>query len=142
MPSADARNPDDVNLDDVIRDLGPKVSQTDGMVMGHKGIYFGALSDNAIYMWEYKTDMERQDATLEDVTMETQTQLVKDNQRMIWPDTFGMDGKGWLYCTPNMLPQAFARVANSSLFPEIKFRVSKTWVDDIPYLLPDPTAST
>ena len=133
MPSADARSPDGVNLDEVIRDLGPKVSLTDGMIMGHKGIYFGAMGFNAVYMWDYKSDMDSQGATLENVKMDTQTRLVQDNVRMIWPDTFAMDGKGWVWSTPNQLPMAFAGQLDFT-GNDINFRLSKTYVDDVSYL--------
>ena len=140
MPASSARD-SSANLDNVVRDLGRKASQTDGMLMGHKHLYFGALSMNAVYQWEHSKDMEYQNTTLASVNMTTQTQLVQNNVSMIWADTFSLDVDGWLWMTVNQLP-LFRAGKLDFTGTQPNFAISKIQVDDMSYLEPESRPTT
>ncbi|XP_067671579.1 protein yellow-like [Haliotis asinina] len=89
-----------------VKNLGDKVSQTGGMIAGSKSLYYGALSLNAVYKWDFSKDIAMA-ASVDDVTLKTQTQVVKDDTYMKWVDSFAFDTDGYLWFTVNKLPKFF-----------------------------------
>ncbi|KAH9490445.1 hypothetical protein Btru_033883 [Bulinus truncatus] len=80
-----------------VRYVGAKVSQTGGMIYASNNLYYGALGDNAVYKWEVTNDRIRQGSGEGTVVMRTQTLVVKDDQRLQWPDSFTVDENGHLW---------------------------------------------
>ncbi len=76
-----------------------------------------------------------QNATLGEVTMETQNLVASDPEEMIWPDTFGWDQDGNLWVTSNKLVFILNQKLDWSL-PDSNFRLLKMNVDDKGYLMP------
>lgn len=132
MTTRDAQNPPN-DLNDTVRYLGDKPSQSDGLLMGHKNLYYGSLSMDAVHMWEHGVDSESQNATLENVNMTTTTLLNQDSSRMVWADTFSLDAEGWLWVTANRLPLFKERML-SYTGSQPNFYVGKIYVDDLSYL--------
>ena len=65
LPTAKAQIKDEAgNIGKHISLVGKKISQTDGMLFGHRGLYYGALQSNSIYKWDYLKDMVREKALL------------------------------------------------------------------------------
>ncbi|XP_071107773.1 major royal jelly protein 1-like [Haliotis cracherodii] len=87
-----------------VKNLGDKVSQTGGMMAGSKSLFYGALNRNAVYKWDFTKDMAIA-ASVDDVTLTTQTQVVKDEALMNWVDSFAFDTSGHLYFTVNNVPK-------------------------------------
>lgn len=120
-----------------VRELGEKPSQTNGMVMGYKRLYFGSLSLNAIHVWEYKKDMISQHAALGDVNMTTVHELAEDGEILVWPDGFDLDDSGYLWVTTNKLPKFWSRELDIGQEQNIEkkshFRLARVKVDDIAY---------
>ncbi|XP_036142820.1 major royal jelly protein 3 [Monomorium pharaonis] len=83
------------NIDQYVKKLGQKSSQTDGMAMSATGVlYFGLLADDAIAMWDTKS-----------TTSFTVGQRVisRDHVLTQWPDSFAFDEDGNFWCVTNML---------------------------------------
>ncbi|KYN03366.1 Protein yellow [Cyphomyrmex costatus] len=82
------------NIDQYVKELGRKTSQTDGMAMSSTGVlYFGLLADDAIAMWDTKN------------TPFTVGQRIisRDHVLTQWPDSFAFDEDGNFWCVTNML---------------------------------------
>ncbi|XP_057323338.1 protein yellow-like [Microplitis mediator] len=83
------------NVDSFVRDIGRKSSQTDGMMMSATGVlYFGLLADDAVAMWDTKNQPS---------FVTGQRIISRDHVQMQWPDTFGFDEEGNLWCVTNSL---------------------------------------
>ncbi|XP_036144705.1 protein yellow-like [Monomorium pharaonis] len=83
------------NIDQYVKELGRKFSQTDGMMMSATGVlYFGLLADDAIATWDTKN-----------TTSFTVGQRViwRDHVLTQWPDSFAFDEDGNVWCVTNML---------------------------------------
>lgn len=94
LPTAVLRNRS--NVDNHVRDLGRKNSQTDGMVMSAAGVlYFGLLADDAVAIWDTKGSISS--------FTNSQRVISRDHQLMQWPDTFAFDEDGYLWCVTNSL---------------------------------------
>ncbi|XP_013402905.1 uncharacterized protein LOC106168417 [Lingula anatina] len=79
-----------------VQTVGRKVSQTDGMAMGKKSLYYGALSLNAVYKWERSKDVLEQ-GNPKKVTLATQVKVASDNQRMQWVNAMALTDDGYLW---------------------------------------------
>lgn len=94
VPTAVLKN-NTKNIDNYVRELGRKSSQTDGMMMSSTGVlYFGLLADDAVAMWDTK---------LFPSFTTGQRIISRDHSRMRWPDTFAFDESGDLWCVTNEL---------------------------------------
>ncbi|CAG0881319.1 unnamed protein product [Darwinula stevensoni] len=82
-----------------VKDHGPKPSQTDGIIMSSNGrLYFGSLSENAIYEWE-AFHPETSDQPTGKVN-DTAHMISQDNLTMQWVNTFAISD-GYLWFTTN-----------------------------------------
>ncbi|CAG5125231.1 unnamed protein product [Candidula unifasciata] len=116
-----------------IRRVGTRVSQTGGLTHGSKRLYYGASALNALYYWDIEQDVAEQKLPLDQVIMKTQLQLVKDDVKMQWPDTFGFDQEGWLWFVSNRLPD-FNRTVGMIDDGNPYIRVWKVFVNETGYL--------
>ncbi|XP_014489488.1 PREDICTED: protein yellow-like [Dinoponera quadriceps] len=83
------------NIDQYVRELGRKSSQTDGMIMSAKSVlYFGLLADDAIAMWDTKNSSS--------FTI-GQRVMSRDHVLTQWPESFAFDENGYLWCVVNTL---------------------------------------
>lgn len=83
------------NIDQYVKELGRKTSQTDGMAMSSTGVlYFGLLADDAIAMWDTKNTPS--------FTV-GQRIISRDHVLTQWPDSFAFDEDGNFWCVTNML---------------------------------------
>ncbi|XP_011700211.1 PREDICTED: protein yellow-like [Wasmannia auropunctata] len=83
------------NIDQYVKELGRKNSQTDGMTMSSTGVlYFGLLADDAIAMWDTKNTPS--------FTV-GQRIISRDHVLTQWPDSFAFDEDGNFWCVINML---------------------------------------
>ncbi|XP_018341762.1 PREDICTED: uncharacterized protein LOC108748225, partial [Trachymyrmex septentrionalis] len=88
------------NIDQYVKELGRKTSQTDGMAMSSTGVlYFGLLAlsllaDDAIAMWDTKNTPS--------FTVD-QRIISRDDVLTQWPDSFTFDEDGNFWCVTNML---------------------------------------
>ncbi|KAL0099803.1 hypothetical protein PUN28_019900 [Cardiocondyla obscurior] len=127
------------NIDQYVKELGRKTSQTDGMIMSSTGVlYFGLLADDAIAMWDIKN-----------TTSFTVGQRIisRDHVRTQWPDSFAFDENGNLWCVTNML-QNFLNNRVDTNVPNYRLIRSRVGVKNYQYYengttpeIPDITSS-
>lgn len=111
------------NVDEYVKELGKKISQTDGMMMSAKGaLYFGLLADDAVAMWDTKQSFTT-----------GQRVISRDHERMQWPDTFAFDEDGNFYCVTNSLQNILTNRVNTSV-PNYRIVRAKTAVKSYQYL--------
>ncbi|CAG5125232.1 unnamed protein product [Candidula unifasciata] len=116
-----------------VRNVGKKVSQSDGMIHGTKHLYYGALSLNAVYYWDVKRDIEQQELAIDKVKLTTQVKLVQDEKKMQWPDTFALDENGWLWFVSNRLQ--IVKSPKKFIVPkDPHMRIWKVYVNETGYL--------
>lgn len=132
IPTETLRNPGSSNRIG-IRLLGRKVSQTDGMIHGEKFLYYGAIGLNAVYFWNIPKDMADMNVGIDAVTLNTQTELIRNDSKLQWPSTFAFDDQGWLWIACNRL-QAFWNVDNPPDDGEAYMRIWKVYVNETGYL--------
>ncbi|BFZ09586.1 hypothetical protein BsWGS_12625 [Bradybaena similaris] len=84
---------------DYVRFVGSKISQTGGMTYGTDNLYYGALTRNGVYRWEVSQDERNQGVDAANVQLKTEVQLVRDDERLQWPDSFTVDEFGRLWFT-------------------------------------------
>ncbi|XP_076233712.1 dopaminechrome tautomerase [Calliopsis andreniformis] len=113
------------NVDEHVKELGRKNSQTDGMMMSATGVlYFGLLADDAVAMWDTKLSMSFTTG---------QRVISRDHERMQWPDTFAFDEDGNFYCVTNSLQNVVNNRVNVSQ-PNYRVVRAKTGVKSYQYL--------
>lgn len=111
------------NVDEYVKELGKKISQTDGMMMSAKGaLYFGLLADDAVAMWDTKQSFTT-----------GQRVISRDHERMQWPDTFAFDENGNFYCVTNSFQNILTNRVNTSV-PNYRIVRAKTAVKSYQYL--------
>lgn len=123
-----------VGSSDGVRLVGAKVSQSGGIGYGSKFLYYGALSMNAVYYWDTDKDMANQKVGMDKVTLKTQTQLVRNDSTMQWPDTFAFDTRGWIYFVSNRLQVFRDSPTGLSDDGDASMRVWKVYVNETGYL--------
>ncbi|XP_046570101.1 major royal jelly protein 3-like [Haliotis rubra] len=116
-----------------VKNLGNKVSQTGGMIAGSKSLYYGALNSNAVYKWDFTKDIAMA-ASVDDVTLKTQTQVVKDDMRMKWVDSFAMDTSGHLWFTVNDVPRFLGNTMDFSATGPFNMFIWKVDVGEKSYM--------
>ncbi|XP_066596377.1 dopaminechrome tautomerase-like [Prorops nasuta] len=95
------------NVDSYVRDLGRKISQTDGMAMSAKGVlYFGLLADDAVAMWDSLSSPSFNNG---------QRTISRDHFLMQWPDTFAFDEDGNIWCISNSLQNFLTNQVNPNV---------------------------
>ncbi|XP_031777739.1 protein yellow [Nasonia vitripennis] len=83
------------NIDQYVKRIGNKTSQTDGMVMSAMGdLYYGLLTEDSVAVWPSKSNSS---------FLQSQKLLIKDVETNQWPDTFAMDKEGKLWWTSNRI---------------------------------------
>lgn len=113
------------NVDEYVKELGRKNSQTDGMMMSATGVlYFGLLADDAVAMWDTKMS----------ASLTTGQRVIsRDHERMQWPSTFAFDEDGNFYCVTNGLQNIISNRVNVSQ-PNYRVVKAKTSVKSYQYL--------
>ena len=110
------------NVNDFVRKIGRKGSQTDGMVMTSTGtLFFGLLANNSVAYWNTPQIFEQSNGQNSVPKIDDHI-LAKDDNDLQWPDTFGIDEEGYLWCVTNRL-QNFAN--DRINVNEINYRVVK-----------------
>ncbi|XP_076381365.1 dopaminechrome tautomerase [Megalopta genalis] len=113
------------NIDDYVKELGRKNSQSDGMMMSATGVlYFGLLADDAVAMWDTKMSSSFNIA---------QRVISRDHERMQWPDSFAFDDSGSFYCVTNGLQNILNNRVNVSV-PNYRVVRSKIGLKSYQYL--------
>ncbi|CAG5121555.1 unnamed protein product [Candidula unifasciata] len=69
-----------------LRLVGQKKSNSDALLFGHRGLYYGALAHDAIYRWEIETDLMQQGVLEGEVQLVTETPLAQNWESLQWPD--------------------------------------------------------
>lgn len=95
------------NIDQYVKQLGRKSSQTDGMAMSATGkLYLGLLADDAIAMWDTKNTP----------SFNVGLRIIsRDHVFTQWPDSFAFDEKGNFWCVTNMLQNFLNNRVNISV---------------------------
>ena len=130
------------NFDKYVRKVGDKPSQGDGMIMSIKNsLYFSALAQKAIVMWEIEKDILRYGSEgkvkMRSVTYET------EDPRMEWVDSLALDSFGYLWFTTSSLQRHFSnRLRNDT----VNFMIWRAFVHEPSYAYfrsfsPAPSAS-
>lgn len=113
------------NVDEYVKELGRKNSQTDGMMMSARGVlYFGLLADDAVAMWDTKQSNSFTTG---------QRVISRDHERMQWPDTFAFDEDGNFYCVTNSFQNVLNNRVNVST-PNYRVVRARTGVKSYQYL--------
>ncbi|CAL1537425.1 unnamed protein product [Lymnaea stagnalis] len=66
--------------------VGNKVSNSDAMVFGRKGLYYGALGLDAVFMWDAQQDIANEGVIEGKATIKTQKPLIQNWETIQWPD--------------------------------------------------------
>lgn len=118
---------------DGVRAVGKKISQSGGIGHGSKRLYYGAFGENAVYYWDSEKDMKDQKAKMDMVKLVTQEELVRNDKKMQWPDTFGFDNRGWIWFVSNRA-QEFYRLDGLPKDGEPFMRIWKVYINETSYL--------
>lgn len=127
------------NIQQYVRELGRKSSQTDGMAMSATGVlYFGLLADDAIAMWDTKNSP----------SFTTGQRIIsRDHKLTQWPDSFAFDEEGNFWCVTNMLQNFLNNRVNIDV-PNYRFIKMRLGIRNYQYYengtapdLPDVTAA-
>lgn len=82
-----------------VRLVGEKASQTGGMTYATENLYYGALTKNSVYKWEITKDAQSYGGNYDLVEIKTETEIIKDDDGLEWPDSFTVDEDGFLWFT-------------------------------------------
>ncbi|BFZ09588.1 hypothetical protein BsWGS_12627 [Bradybaena similaris] len=80
-----------------VRLVGEKTSQTGGMTYGTDNLYYGALTRNSVFQWEVTKDAQANGGNVGLVVLQTEAEVVHDDVRLIFPDSFTIDEHGFLW---------------------------------------------
>ncbi|XP_033762338.1 LOW QUALITY PROTEIN: protein yellow-like [Pecten maximus] len=118
-----------------IRKVGDKFTQSDGMLATQAGrIYFPALSVNALWRWDMRKDRLAQGVSEEDVIMETQEEVVRNDDTMQWIDTLGIDEYGCIWFTAPAVQRWMTGNMDLSGASGDNFYIWKVCVGELGYL--------
>ncbi|XP_053982209.1 major royal jelly protein 1-like [Hylaeus volcanicus] len=122
VPTSALKN--NASIDDVVKEVGRKNSQSDGMVMSATGVlYYGLLADDAVGTWD----------TEQSQSFNTGKRVIsRDHERMQWPDSFAIDEDGNVYCVTNQLQNLLNNRVNVSV-PNYRVVRSKINVKNYQY---------
>ncbi|CAL1537003.1 unnamed protein product [Lymnaea stagnalis] len=116
------------------RMVGKKVAQSGGIAFGTKRLYFGAMGMNAVYYWDVEADQLTQRVATSGVKMATQTEVVRNDATMQWPDTLAFDNQGWLWFVSNRLQLFVTGSMDFTGSDGANMRVWKVFVNETGYL--------
>ncbi|XP_045463141.1 protein yellow-like [Harmonia axyridis] len=103
--------------------IGQKESQSDGLIIDSSGnLYYTLLPLNGIGRWNIKTPIA------------TSEIIFKNDKTMIWPDTFAMDEKGYLYVISNNINQFINPNFKVVITDEVKFRIFRYFTGTKSYM--------
>nr|QHF16625.1 yellow protein [Cepaea nemoralis] len=74
-----------------VRLVGSKISQTGGMTYGTDNLFYGALIKNSVYKWEVTKDAQSKGGNVGLVELDTESEVVRDDERLRFPDSFTVD---------------------------------------------------
>ncbi|XP_076466373.1 protein yellow-like [Babylonia areolata] len=125
-----------------VRRVGTRLSRSDGLAYGQRSLFYGMLDKNGVECWHIATDAE--DEGYGNVTMTTQEELMQDDVRMRWVDTFGWDQSGHLWFTANDLTSYFNGSMDFTGASGPNMYVWKVFVNESSYLtnVSGPTSGT
>ncbi|CAG5119026.1 unnamed protein product [Candidula unifasciata] len=103
-----------------VRLVGEKASQTGGMTYATDNLYYGALTKNSVYKWEIKTE----------------TEILKDDEKLEWPDSFTVDEDGFLWFTACRAQLFLLGGIDFSGVKGANFRVWRVSISENGYLAP------
>ncbi|KAK3588032.1 hypothetical protein CHS0354_012078 [Potamilus streckersoni] len=120
-----------VKFGDAVRQVGSKPSQGEGMIISKTGnMYFSALSENAIYKWDFSNDSITYGSE-GNVKMDSVT-LVISNEYMQWVDSLALDDTGYLWFTSSRF-QRFFNPYYGHAYMESSYTVWRAFVFDKSY---------
>lgn len=128
IPTKVLRN-SSADFDKFVRKVGDKPSQGDGMIMSIKNsLYFSALAQKAIVMWEIGKDVQRYGSEgkvkMRSITYET------EDPRMEWVDSLALDSFGYLWFTTSSLQRHFSNKLRNDT---INFMIWRAFVHEPSY---------
>lgn len=140
IPTEDLRNPKK-SIRESIRPVGRKVTQSGGITMGQRNLYYGAVTRHSVYMWERQRDLDTQRRNEGDVLMTSQKELAQNDNLLYFQDTFAWGDDGYLWLVTNKLPEFMSGTMNFT-GDDINIRIIKIYVDEGSYLLNDAYSSS
>ncbi len=111
-------------------------SQADGMVMGHRNLYYGTLSgmyDCGFACWPYQQDMQEQGLGLDKVEMKHFVITHQNDKILMWPDAWTIDDAGWVYNIANKGNEFLDGELDFS-GTDSNFRIISVFMDDMSYV--------
>lgn len=123
-----------------VRLSGSKVSQTGGLIYATDSIFFGALSQSAIYRWDVRADTKKQGVSEAEVKIETQVDVLQNDTTVEWPDSFAIDEDGYMYvtaCKANVFLRGHLDFSGKS---GVNYRIWKIRINQKSYLSPPSDA--
>ncbi|CAG5121557.1 unnamed protein product, partial [Candidula unifasciata] len=119
-----------------VRLVGSKKSNADGIMFGHRGLYYGALGLNAVFKWDIEMDILSQGVSEGEVTLVTDTPVAQNWESMQWPDgfAFGNPDIENLYFITNRAHLYHAGILDFSGGQGPNFRIFRLPVNDSSYL--------
>ncbi|XP_059166560.1 major royal jelly protein 1-like [Physella acuta] len=136
------------NFLDHVRTVGSKVDNSDAMVFGKQGLYYGALSKNAVYVWDAVKDAVSQGVSEGELKLQTERQLIQNSETIQWPDGIALSGAtnnqgvGSLYFVSARAQLFHAGTLDISGAQGINFRIFKIPVNDVSALSEQPSDTT
>ncbi|XP_064609850.1 protein yellow-like [Liolophura sinensis] len=86
VPTSALRDPK-TNITTVIRKVGDKPSQSDGLIYAQKNLYFGGLNDRSLYRWEVSKDVKSAGSE-GNVALVTTSAILKNVSELTWGGYF------------------------------------------------------
>lgn len=106
--------------------IGQKEAQSDGLMIDSSGnLYYTLLPLNGIGRWNIKQPIA------------TSEIIYRNDQMMIWPDTFAMDEEGYLYVISNNINQFIDPKVKLMITGEVKFRIFRYFTGTRSYMYHD-----
>ena len=128
-----------IDIEMHVKNVGTKLSQSDGMYFTKKNLYFGALTMDAIYMWPYAE--QRMRCLTENPRLNnSERKVIHSARAMSWIDSFAMDDKGFMYFTTNRLHEYLNGSTDVSGQKGDKFVIWKVYLGEKSYLAPGGVA--
>ncbi|XP_059153947.1 protein yellow-like [Physella acuta] len=113
-----------------IRRVGRRITQSGGIAMGSKHLYYTALGLSGVYRWDAQTDMRTQQRGIDTVHMSKQDRVVSSDVTMQWPDGLAIDSDGWLWFVSNRLHLFMTDQMDFSGQDGTNMRVWKVYIND------------
>lgn len=114
----------------IVTELKGRDGASDGLICSNKGIIYFSDIENSAILAANEGDL-RGRPSLSDIKQQIST-VAKDS-RMVWPDTFSLSDKGYLYFTTNNLCDFVQGNVNFSSTTG-NFYIWRLFVDSLPYV--------